>query len=145
MTTRTRADINRAIRAELAADLPKHQATDAISEHQHQVTLFEWIDWHANLDPRLRNAFAVPNGGKRDKATAARLKAEGVKAGVLDVFLLWPAGGYGFLAIEMKAKKNVMSTEQLEWAAKLSAANGKVMVCYSADEAIGTIKLYLGI
>ena len=145
MSTQDRLAINRAIRADLAPDLEKHQVSEAISEHQHQVTLFEWIDWYANVDDRLKNAFAVPNGGNRDARTGARLKAEGVKRGVPDLFLMWPAHGFGFLAIEMKSKKGVMSTSQLEWVDRLQNAGGKVMICHSADEAISTIRKYLNI
>jgi hypothetical protein len=145
MSTQDRLAINRAIREELAADIPKHRNCDAISEHNHQVTLFEWIDWNANIDARLKNAFAVPNGGFRAMTTAKVLKAEGVKRGVPDLFLMWPAHGFGFLAIEMKSKKGTCTTEQLEWVDRLQNAGGKVMICHSADEAIGTIKLYLSI
>lgn len=44
--------------------------------------------------------FAIPNGGKRGKGEAARLKAEGVEAGIPDMYVpewrLW---------IEMKRRK----------------------------------------
>lgn len=37
--------------------------------------------------PELSLFHAIPNGGQRDKITAGKLKAEGVKPGVLDTFL----------------------------------------------------------
>lgn len=40
--------------------------------------------------PALRWLHAIPNGGARDHVTAARMKAEGVKAGVYDIFLPVP-------------------------------------------------------
>ena len=40
--------------------------------------------------PDLELLHAIPNGGKRDKVTAAKLKAEGVKAGIPDIFLPVP-------------------------------------------------------
>lgn len=46
----------------------------------------------------------VPNGGHRHKATAAKLKAEGVKAGIPDLVLDQARGGWHGLRIEMKAK-----------------------------------------
>lgn len=46
----------------------------------------------------------VPNGGHRYKATAVKLKAEGVKAGIPDLLLDQARGGWFGLRIEMKAK-----------------------------------------
>lgn len=40
--------------------------------------------------PELRWLHAIPNGGYRDKVTAGKLKAEGVKRGIPDVFLPLP-------------------------------------------------------
>lgn len=37
--------------------------------------------------PELRWLHAIPNGGYRDKITAGKLKAEGVKRGIPDIFL----------------------------------------------------------
>jgi hypothetical protein len=58
--------------------------------------------------------FHIPNGEKRDKATAGRLKAMGVLAGVWDLGLVLPQGGIGF--VEMKEpKKGALTAEQLEF------------------------------
>ena len=38
--------------------------------------------------------YHIPNGGRRNKITGARLKAEGVVAGVPDVFLASPRQGF---------------------------------------------------
>lgn len=59
--------------------------------------------------------FAVPNGGSRNKAEAARLKAEGVLAGVADLILLKPNRTYGALLIELKYGRNKQSPRQVEW------------------------------
>lgn len=48
--------------------------------------------------------FAIPNGGLRDKITAARLKAEGVREGVSDIFLPVARGHWHGLFIEMKKR-----------------------------------------
>lgn len=53
--------------------------------------------------PSLSFMFAIPNGGKRDPITAARMKGEGVKPGVPDIML--PVSGqakYCGLFIELK-------------------------------------------
>jgi hypothetical protein len=51
-------------------------------ESGHQEALFSWAAYRTGLMPELQYMYHVPNGGKRDKATAAVLKRQGVKAGV---------------------------------------------------------------
>ena len=92
-----------------------------MSEHTEQAALFEWAAWNQSKDAALNMLYAVPNGGKRDKATAAKLKAEGVKAGVPDVVL--PVGriGYQGFYIELKVGKNTTSKDQVVWLTELAA------------------------
>ena len=45
--------------------------------------------------------FAVPNGGARNKREAGILKGEGVTAGVADMILLKPSGGFASLCIQI--------------------------------------------
>ena len=72
-------------------------------EHQLQCACVRWFRYaHADLSPLL---FAVPNGGRRDHITGARLKAEGVVAGVADLLLLVPSQQHHALCIEMKTAK----------------------------------------
>lgn len=56
--------------------------------------------------PELRWLHAIPNGGYRDKVTAGKLKAEGVKRGIPDIFLPLPLRtfdrSYCGLYVEMK-------------------------------------------
>jgi len=56
--------------------------------------------------------FAIPNGGRRDKITAAIMKGEGVLAGVADLFLMVPNKSYHGLWIEMKTPKGRSSDSQ---------------------------------
>ena len=113
------------------------------SEHDQQVALFVWAN--ANLDryPVLRWMFAVPNGGHRHPAVAGKLKAEGVKAGVLDIHLPAPRGGFYGLWLEMKAGKNRPTAEQLLWMDYLKSAGYCVRLCYSAKDAQKAIEEYL--
>ena len=64
------------------------------SESQEQQALFEWAELSKRCFPELELLFHVPNGGARSKATAGRLKAEGVKPGVPDLCLPVPRGAY---------------------------------------------------
>ena len=93
--------------------------------------------------PDLKWLYHVPNGGKRDVATAARLKAAGVKRGVPDIALDVPKGKYHGLRIELKYGKNKPTPQQQEWLDHLNECGYKAVVCYGAEEAIAVIKEYL--
>ncbi|NJK43948.1 MAG: VRR-NUC domain-containing protein [Pleurocapsa sp. SU_196_0] len=84
-------------------------------EHQAQKALFAWAATLEYRHPELKWLHAVPNGGHRNPAVAAKLKAEGVKRGVLDVFLDVPRGGFHGLRLELKAGNNTLTPEQREW------------------------------
>lgn len=102
------------------------------------------VRWFAYQWPEYRGLlFAVPNGGARSKATAGKLKAEGVVAGVADLLLLVPSQGYHALCIEMKTETGRQSHEQKEWQAKVEAAGYKYVVVRSLEEFINTINNYL--
>jgi hypothetical protein len=61
--------------------------------------------------------FAVPNGGLRSKAEAARLKWTGVLAGVLDLVLVLPDGRCAFW--ETKTPRGRLSDDQLGFIKRL--------------------------
>ena len=111
-------------------------------EHEQQVAFFRAID----ADPRLRDLpiFAIPNGGHRHPAVAARLKAEGVRSGVPDIFVAVSDLRPG-LFIEMKAGKNKQSPNQVEWMRKLGSQGYHCCVCYSAADALRDLLEYLAL
>lgn len=64
------------------------------------------VRWFRLKYPKLKNVlFAVPNGGRRDAITGARLKEEGATSGVSDLILLKSNRFYGGLCIEMKSRE----------------------------------------
>ena len=71
-------------------------------EHQEQCALMDWARLSEKRYPELKWLFAVPNGGKRSKAVAGKLKASGVKPGVLDLNLPVRRGLFTSLWIEKK-------------------------------------------
>ena len=71
-------------------------------EHDEQGSLFQWAGIAVFKYPELNCMFAIPNGGLRNPVVARKLKAEGVKSGVSDIFLSVARGGYHGLYIEMK-------------------------------------------
>lgn len=113
-------------------------------EHNEQVKLFAWAEWERIDRPELGLLFAVPNGGKRDKVTGARLKAEGVKAGVPDVWLPVARQGFHGLVIELKAdEKGRPSKEQMTWLAELTEQGYLAVVCHGCEAAKGVLMEYL--
>ncbi len=101
---------------------------------------------------------AIPNGGSRgdDKKSRAirggQLKAEGVRAGVADTFLPWPAGSWHGLYIEMKkpslrpkkkTSKGGLSDEQIKFKEYILSIDYGFIVCYDWLQAALTIESYV--
>lgn len=88
--------------------------------------------------------FAIPNGGQRSITEAVRLKAEGVLAGVPDLFIARASGTMHGLFIEMKrAKGGKVSAKQQAVMLTLSQEGYAVMVAHGCDEAWPFVKQYL--
>jgi len=114
-------------------------------EHQEQVSLFNWSKYHEEKFPVLKMLFAIPNGGHRHISVAKKMKAEGVKAGVPDIFLATPNQDSSGLFIEMKIKPNRPTDNQQRWLTALEREGYKTAVCYSDQAAREVIVEYLGL
>lgn len=112
-------------------------------EDTEQMGVIDWANWNTGRFPELKMLFHVPNGGKRNAAEAARFKAMGVKAGVPDLCLPCPRGGYAGLYIEMKYGKNKTTENQNEWISNLQNEGYKVAVCYGGEDATHLLEAYL--
>lgn len=112
-------------------------------EHDEQVYLMRRAKALEETYPELRWLFAIPNGGLRNFKVAAKLKAEGVKAGVWDLFLPVPRGKFCGLFIEMKFGDNKLTSEQKEFQSFIQGQGYKDFVAYDAVEAEEYLKLYL--
>jgi hypothetical protein len=123
---------------------------------KHAETTYGRPGWAIPRVVILARLHAIPNGGYRDKITAGKLKAEGVKQGVPDVFLPLPCpstiGGhtrYCGLYVEMKRpktgtqRKGTTSAEQDDWIAYLRQAGYAVGVVFDWREAARTIEQYI--
>lgn len=108
-------------------------------EHEQQKAFITWVRY---AYPKLM-LFSIPNGGKRSKAVAGKMKAEGVISGIPDILVAKQSGGYPALFIEMKSAKGRMSENQIEVKKQLEAEGYKVEVCYSFDEARQVLGDYL--
>ena len=96
------------------------------SEHVEQREFVSWF--RKTYTARI---FAIPNGGKRGRATAAKLRLEGVSPGVPDlhvpVWALW---------IEMKRqKRGSLSADQRDWRRYLESIGHTVLVCRGCEDA----------
>lgn len=118
---------------------PRKRPTD--EEHRIQCACVRWFRYQY---PSMRhNLLAVPNGGRRDKITGARLKAEGVLEGVSDLILLKRNAAYGALLIEMKTKQGRQSESQKQWQQDISCDGYKYVVCRSLDDFMREVDSYL--
>lgn len=115
------------------------------TEHDIQSTFILWCKYNRIRYPELDLIFAIPNGGVRDAVTGFRMKREGVRAGVPDLFLPAPREPFHGIFIEMKAKGGRASQPQRDMMLALSAQGYKVVMCYSVDEAIHETEKYLSV
>ena len=126
------------------------------SEHTEQVIFFQRLFVLSRQRPELKDALrwihAIPNGGARDIRTAKKLKAEGVKSGVWDIFWPYRSKGYSGLYIEMKrsdhrpkreGSKGGLSDEQIDFRDFVQSQYFLCKVAYSAKEACEIVEKYL--
>lgn len=101
-------------------------------------------------DDRLRWLMAIPNGGSRggDRAgrarEGARMRSEGVKRGVADIFLPVPVGELSGLFIELKKFGGRASKEQVEFGRAMEAAGYRWVLAIGYLEAVAAVREYLG-
>jgi hypothetical protein len=120
-------------------------------EHDEQAALFTWASYQTARLPELRLMFAIPNGGHRNLLVAKKMKAEGAKAGVPDIFLPVARNGFHGLFLEMKTEANRpkrggkggLSDLQAQWISELREQGFRCEVCYGSREAEAILIQYL--
>lgn len=110
-----------------------------MSEHDETVAVVEYCDLKGYP------VFHIPNEAKRSPATAARLKAEGMRPGVPDLCIPVARGRYHSLYIEMKADGGKPTEEQAAWISRLRAEGMCAYVCYGASNAIALVDEYMAL
>lgn len=109
-------------------------------ESKIQESCFTWF-W-TQYPNYYRNIYHTPNGGIRNKITASKLKKGGVLSGVWDIFFTLPRCGYNGLFIEIKRPKEKLTENQILF----RDSNNfffKFVICYSLDDFIKEIEIYL--
>jgi hypothetical protein len=110
-------------------NLPRSVAApDRNAEARLQAAIVEWV---RTVAPDVL-VFAVPNGGLRSKAEAARLKWTGVVAGVPDLCVIAPGGRAHF--IEIKTPCGRLSEAQRDVIGVLARLGSPVMTVTSIDD-----------
>lgn len=119
--------------------------TPTPTEHEEQAALITWWSWYSQWMGLQRCLLmAIPNGGARTTVTGARLKAEGVRAGIPDLFLAVPTDTSHGLWLEMKRKRGGFVTDFQREAMKALEAQGfSCVVCRGFTEAQEAIVSYL--
>ena len=137
----------RSVEADRPSRRPRRRYPDTPSEHELQVALFVRIHDEANQRriPALALCFAIPNGGRRSPAVAAKLKAEGVTAGVPDVCCPVARGGYHGFWLELKRPGGATSPAQASWLAQLAREGYKVALHSTVDGAWSELLDYLAL
>lgn len=111
------------------------------NESKMQQAAKRWFDiMHPDLAPLL---FAVPNGGRRGKIEAAIMKAEGVVAGVADMLLLAPRGGFSALCLEFKTDTGRQTDRQKAWQQAAEKEGNKYVVVRSFEDFAREVGEYL--
>lgn len=109
------------------------------SESDFQKTLAKYLD-SVGLD-----WFHPANGELRNKVTASKLKAMGVKAGVPDIIIINSTTDFKGICMELKVGKNKQTTTQLIWESKFLSNGWIYNTYYSLDQAIEDINFYYNI
>ena len=127
--------------ARAKANMPKRRKRPDDEEHRIQCACVNWF--RLQYPQHAHNLFAVPNGGKRDKTTAAKLKAEGALPGVSDLILLLPNSRYHAMLIEMKTDTGRQSDSQRKWQQSIQADGYYYVVCRSVEDFIEEVTFYI--
>jgi len=113
-------------------------------EGMEQAALFTWIGLAYPREAKL--IYHVPNGGHRHKATAGKLKSQGVRAGMPDINVDIPRGGWHGMRIEFKAAPPHDAAVSLSQKAALQLLTEQgylAIVCRGVSDARAQIAAYL--
>lgn len=130
-----------------ASRRPANKPAKPKSEHQEQAVV---VSWCSMAFPGVL-VFAVPNAAKRSQWEASRLKAEGLRPGIPDLYVDEARGGWFGLRIEMKraserrAINGGLSDDQLKVREILLKKGYRCVTCYDSAEAIEAISWYLSL
>jgi len=106
------------------------------NEHYIQYAICRYLDF------KKIPYFAIPNGGLRNIVVAKKLKSEGVKAGVADLFIMKPNEQFNGLFIEVKTQKATQQKTQKEFEKLALENNYQYKIIRSVEEFIVYFNIY---
>jgi|SRR5579863_3820821 len=118
------------------------------TENQEQRAVVKWLSLH----PVLKKYYCKNNNeGKRSESQGWNLKMMGLRPGVSDLLIYYPANGFHGLWVEMKQARNYSPSEMItdSWIAQqefiyiVREVGYAAEFCYGADHAINFIEMYL--
>lgn len=121
------------------------------TESQIQCAIMEWAN-NTFVDHPLSGKtcigsylIKIPNEGKRSFHQGKKMKKEGLKKGVSDLFLSFPSKqGFNGFWIELKRKGKQPTQDQLDFLVRMIKVGYRADCLYSVEEGIHAIKDYLG-
>jgi len=125
----------RSSRRAKASVLTVAQYRQTVKEHDLQAGLIRYLKLHARTDVHY---FAIPNAAKRSWQTAAKMKAEGLSAGVADLCFMLTGGRAAWL--ELKIKNEKQTDEQLAFEQICNALGHPYMVARTFDTAVAILR-----
>lgn len=122
-----------------------------MSEHDHQVALFDWAAIHKKKELFKRRLFAIPNqggSGWNSKRRGIQMQAEGLRPGASDIFFAHPmSGSFGLVAhgmwIELKDLEKYLLRIQKEFILDMRSAGYMAFGVRGSIQAGDLIDLYL--
>jgi len=127
-------------RPEAATVKKSLQVEDAPAETSEQQRVIKWCRASGGEYEKI---YSIPNEGKRTGKNGARMKAQGLLAGMPDLCLPVMRDGKGALYIEMKRQGEEPSDKQWAVINRLRRDGYAVQVCDSYEEALEALRRYV--
>jgi len=108
-----------------------------VGEHRLQALVLQHLE--ANGKPNVY-VFAIPNAARRTPMLAARMKAEGLRAGIADLCIMLPGGRTCWL--ELKTLKGVQSDAQRGFAMICQTLGHDYAVVRTLGDAIAVLRTW---
>lgn len=102
------------------------------------------VDW-AHLHPIVRDyILGIFNEGQRSAIRSAVMKRMGLRPGVCDLFIAYPAHGKHGMWLEMKKRRgSKISAEQRTWVNRMNSVGYVAVICYGWEQAVKAIAQYM--
>lgn len=148
--TKYRAYRARAVTSQSIVDSPLPRPRRAETEYREQVQFFALVELlalrHPDAAEELLDVYSTSSGGKRDRATAGKLREAGQRPGIPDIEVLVPRHGFHGLVIELKPSDSGRPTPaQRDRLARLTVRGYHALLCHGWVQAGTSLCDYLSL